>query len=191
MHDSDSAQKDRARILKIRDGDRAAFETVFRMYAEPLCDFVQGYVGSPEVAEELVQDLFLELWIQRENWDVQESVRSYLYAAARNRALDHLKHQQVVERWEEEPRRDETYRPPSPLDELQHEQLRTEVQRAIKQLSERRRVVFVLSRRHGLTYKEIAVMLDLSVRTIETHMREALKSLRDLLSAHHTDSISG
>jgi len=189
MSDSDSAQGDEARVAKIQNGNRAAFESLFRAYAEPLCDLVEGYVGAPEVAEELVQDLFLELWCRREDWDVQGSVKSYLYTAARNRALDHLKHRRVVDRWEEQAQRDATYRPPRPEKDLQQKQLREEVQRAIEQLTERRRLVFVLSRHHDLTQKEIAAMLDISVRTVETHMREALKSLRNLLSSRLTDQV--
>lgn len=193
MDHSDSTKRGHARVAKIRNGDRAAFEALFRTYAEPLCDFVEGYVETPEVAEELVQDLFLKIWSQRETWDVQRSVKSYLYTAARNRALDHLKHRRVVDRWEEEQarRHDNAYRPPRPVKDLQHEQLRKEVQQAIEHLTERRRLVFSLSRHHDLTYKEIAAILDLSVRTVETHMREALKSLRDLLSSHLTESVPG
>lgn len=191
MSDTDPAQRDQARLARIQSGDRAAFESLFRTYAEPLCDLIEGYVGTPEVAEELVQDLFLEIWSQRGDWDVQGSVKSYLYTAARNRALDHLKHRRVVDRWEEQAQRDATYRPPRPEKDLQQKQLHEEVQRAIEELTERQRLVFVLSRHHDLTQREIAAMLDISVRTVETHMRKALKSLRSLLSSRLTESIPG
>ena len=167
----------------LRRDDRAAFEGLFRAYSAALCTFAWGYVRSLEVAEGIVQDVFLKLWKGRTSWDPACGVRAYLYAAVRNGALDHLKHRRVVERWAAEPR------PPSPAEptpeeELQHKELEAAVQAATARLPERCRLVFTLSRQHGLTYAEIADVLGISPKTVEAQMRRAFALLKQALGAY-------
>src|SRR3954466_1313033 len=85
-------------IERIRAGDEAAFEALFRALAPGLCALVARYVHSRAVAEELVQDLFLDLWTRRSQLAVEQALTSYLYMAARNRALNHLKRDQRADR---------------------------------------------------------------------------------------------
>src|SRR5262245_3182517 len=78
-------------LARLRAGDEAAFEALFRAFAPGLCAFVSNYVGSREAAEEIVQDLFLALWRMRSSLEVESSLSTYLFSAARNRAFDWLK----------------------------------------------------------------------------------------------------
>lgn len=183
MSDSNHTERDHQWADRIQDGDRAAFEALFRAYAEPLCAFTEQYTQSPEIAEELVQDLFFKIWKNRDHWSPTVSVKSYLYTAARNLALDYLKHERVVETWKEETFQE---RPvlEAPDERLHHDQLRKAVQEAVENLPDRSRQVFKLSRRHGLTYQEISQVLDISVNTVETYMRRAFRSLREQLAPH-------
>ena len=80
---------------RIRRGDYAGFEALYRAHYEGLFAFVLHYVKAPETAEELVQDLLLKLWQQRQRWDPGGNAKAYLYAAARNNALKHLRHRKV------------------------------------------------------------------------------------------------
>lgn len=183
MSDSDRTERDHQWAERIQEGDRAAFEALFRTYAEPLCAFAEQYTQSPEIAEELVQDLFFKIWKNRSQWSPTVSVKSYLYTAARNLALDYLKHERVVETWKEETLQ-ERPAPEAPDERLHRDQLRQAVQEAIEELPDRPRQVFKLSRRHGLTYREIGRVLDLSIKTVETYMRRAFRSLRERLEPH-------
>lgn len=101
MMSAERKLRDRRWIGRIREGDHAAFETLFHAYAEQLCVFAEQYVGAPEMAERLVQEVFLSVWRRRRSITLQGSIKSYLYTAARHQALDHLKHQRVVEQWAE------------------------------------------------------------------------------------------
>src|SRR5690349_9908460 len=92
LHPSSLRGRDEEWVARIRAGDASAFETVFRTYYSGLRGFIARYVRSYETAEELVQELFLRLWTQRERWVIEESLQTYLYRAARNHALNHLKH---------------------------------------------------------------------------------------------------
>lgn len=170
---------------RIRTGDAAAFEALFRTYADRLCAFVDQHVNAPEVAEEIVQDLFFEIWHGRQQWQPQTNVCAYLYKAARNKALDYLDHQRVVEAWKQQAGLDEVDALPAPEENLRQKELTRAVQDAIDRLPERQRLVLILNRRHGLTYAEVAETLDISIHTVETHMGRAFKKLRQLL-AHCT-----
>jgi RNA polymerase sigma-70 factor (ECF subfamily) len=152
------------------------------MYAEKLCRFVDQYVESPHVAEEIVQDLFFKIWRDRQSWNPTTNVRAYLYSMARNQALDYVKHEKIVMKWKEDTGGSSTASRPSPTRDLQRKELGRAIQDAIEELPQRQRTVFLLSRRHDMTYRDIALTLDISQKTVETHMSRAFRTLRELLA---------
>ena len=82
-------------VARVRLADESAFESLFHTYYARLCDFVESYVHSPDVAEELVQAVFLRIWEHRATWEPTTGVRAYLFAACRNHALGALKHDRL------------------------------------------------------------------------------------------------
>lgn len=168
---------DRRWIERIRRGEVEAFDAIFHEFYPGLCLFVARRVGSRAVAEELVQDIFLAMWRRRETLDVRQSLPTYLFTAARNRALNHLRHERVTTRWRRIPRDDAD--PLSPLErDLWQAELSTALHEAIMRLPERCRAVFTMSRQHGMSYAQIAAALQISVKTVDAQMGRALKSLR-------------
>lgn len=166
-------------IEKIRAGDEAAFEALFRALAPGLCALVTRYVHSRPVAEEIIQDLFFDLWSRRTQLVIEQAITAYLFTAARNRALNHVKRERRVVPWNAAASRPEETDPSSPgeaelLDAL-------ELQDAIEHLPARCRLIFTLNRHQEMTYAEIAKSLGLSVKTVETQMGRALRALRDRL----------
>jgi RNA polymerase sigma-70 factor (ECF subfamily) len=174
---------DQELAARIQNGDRAAFEVLFRRFYEALCGFVESQVGAACVAEDLVQNVLMNLWRRRQEWEPRTSLRAYLFGAARNEFLQYRAHRQVRDRWaEEEQERDDPPPPlPSPSESVEHRELQREMKKCIAELPERRRQVYVLSRQHGLTYKEIATVMDISPKTVDNQMVEALKFLRKRL----------
>src|SRR5690606_25190745 len=85
-------------VDRIRAGDRRAFDVLFESYYPALCDFVSARIGSPEVAEELVQDVFIDLWQRRARLDPHAALRAFLYRAAKNQALNYLRRRRVEDR---------------------------------------------------------------------------------------------
>ncbi len=158
---------------------REQFSALFHQFYPALCNFVVRYVRSGAIAEELVQDLFLRLWERREEWGETIPSRAYLYRAARNRAFDHLKHVRITGRELIDPSM-HTFDLPDA--EVELEDLRTALHRAIERLPPRSREVFVLAKQHGLTYLQISEALSLSVKTVENHMSRAFRLLRKSLS---------
>lgn len=179
--------EDHAHFAGVAAGDPAAFAALFERYYDALCAFAEGYVGTADEAEEVVQEVFVRLWTRRERVTISTSVKSYLYAATRNQALNHLRRAGTEQRWlEREVQGGETpglgAPPPGAAAELQAGELARAVDAAISKLSERCRQVFLLHRRHGLTYAEIAEALGISHKTVENHLGRALQELRRLLS---------
>lgn len=164
-----------ADFAPIAGGDRMAFEALFRLHYRALCAFASGYLKDADKAEDLVQDLFFRLWLDREKVQVTTSVKAYLYASVRNRCLNAVKAGAKVRALNEEVEdRSET----DMLSEDEHTERIARVQAAIESLPEERRKVFKLSRYEGLKYHEIAERLGISVKTVENQMGSALKSLR-------------
>ena len=174
---------ERALQERIRGGDEAAFESVFRDNYAHLVRMAESIVRERALAEEIAQDVMLELWRRRESIQVEQSFRAYLLRSTRNRALNHVRHQRIVVREATiAAAAAESARAHSAEDEMLGTELERAVRNAITSLPENAREVFQLSRDRGLKYSEIAVVLDISVKTVEKRMGQALAELRDRLA---------
>ena len=166
-----------------------AFETLFRTYHARLCTFAVRYVGCPDTAEEVVEEVFLRVWAQRKHEDEGgRCSRRYLYTAVRNQALNILDHERVVQQsrglvLHQEPMPGMSQPPAAADEQLQAAELAAAVQHAIDQLPERCRQAHVLYRQHGMSYAEIAEVMGISARTVETQLARAARSLRHALAA--------
>ena len=169
-------------VENIRKGDDKCFELLFKKYYFPLTRFAWRYVGSKAIAEELTQDLFAILWESRSKWEVPGSVRSYLYKSVKNLSLNHLKHQSVKDRFDSEWMGQYENPEIEFRDEARKEQIRTAIAKAVEELPPRSKMAYKLHRFDGLTYEEIAEVMDISVKTVESQMTRALKTLRERLA---------
>lgn len=160
----------------------AEIDALFRVHYNALCGFVFRYVRSHEIAEDLVQDTFFRLWMQRRREGRIEAEKAYLFTAARNLAINYLRRRKIEERWQEQSPDDSRH--PVADDGLELGELESTVCRTIERLPERCRLIFTMSRQQGLTYGEIARVLGISVKTVETQMGRALKVLRGTVSRH-------
>ena len=171
---------ERALQQRIRAGDESAFDTVFRTHYAHLVRMAESVVREHALAEEVAQEVMLELWRRRETLQVEQTFRAYLLRSTRNRALNHVRHQRVVAR-EAAIAAIDAPSAPSAEDEVLGTELEQAVRAAIDGLPKKCREVFLLSRDHGLKYAEIAVALEISVKTVEKRMGQALAELRQRL----------
>jgi RNA polymerase sigma-70 factor (ECF subfamily) len=177
--------RDAAWLERIRAGDAGAFEVLFREHYHGLCLYAARLVASDAVAEELVQDVLLRIWQQRERWTVTGTVAAYLYGAVRNEALGHLRHAKVERKWQERRAAD-----PHPAFSQAHQadelvrgaELAAAIDRAIAHLPARCREAYLLRRQHHLSYAEIAGVMNVTPKTVEIHIGAALKALRASLA---------
>jgi RNA polymerase sigma-70 factor, ECF subfamily len=168
-------------LQRLRSGAEDAFDAIFRTHYAPLVGLAESLVRERAIAEEVVQEVMLELWRRRETLFVEESLRAYLFRATRNRALNHLRHERV-ERRGEPYARGETATPAVGAQRIVEREIDAALKDAVQDLPERCRQVFELSRAHGLRYAEIATTLGISVKTVEAQMGKALRILRDRMS---------
>ncbi|HEY9427995.1 MAG TPA: RNA polymerase sigma-70 factor [Gemmatimonadaceae bacterium] len=180
----DRAVADRQLIARALGGDEAAFERVVHTYYPGLCEHVLRYVGCPEVAEDLVLELFAHLWDRRHRSIPLTVDRGYLYRSARNRALDHLRRQRVATTWIDRMIHEADEPDEAPDDLLECQELAAAAARAVAELPEQRRRIFVLCRDHDMSYAEVGERLGISPRTVNTQMTRALKSLRAKLAPY-------
>ncbi len=175
-------------IEKIRGGDKVAFKKLFEEYYPRLYWFVNRYVMSKENADDIVKELFIELWQRKDRFVIQSSLNAYLYAAARNRAFNFLRSKQTKENYltirSIEDEELTIFKSPTknPSEVLEHKELTEAVHAAIELLPGRTKLVFTLHRDDGLTYSEIAQVMEISVKTVENQMARAFKILRSKLS---------
>ncbi|OLB05225.1 MAG: hypothetical protein AUH06_10485 [Gemmatimonadetes bacterium 13_2_20CM_69_27] len=159
----------------------AAWEAAFATCYVELCEYVLRLVGSAEAAEDVVHDLFLQLWDTRGAPGQGRLSRPYLFVAARNRALKYLRHRRVVAAWIERASQEQAPLVDSPEDECLRRELDDAVQRAIAELPSRCREVFVLRRRDALPYDQIAARLGVSLGTVKSQMWRATVRLKERL----------
>jgi RNA polymerase sigma-70 factor (ECF subfamily) len=174
---------------RLRAGETAAFEELFRAYHAPLCTFVHGFVDSPAIAEDIVQSIFLSLWTGHERLEFRTSLRAYLFGAARNRALDHLKRGRVERRWAEAAQREsdaaaDVHDVPEAQARLESEDLERALREAVARLPERAQLVVALRWQQGLSHAEIAEALGISVKGVEIQITRALRALREILGGN-------
>lgn len=173
-------------IQKIREGDEHAYEIAFLKYYTPLCQYTWKYVWAEELSKEIVQEVFTEVWEDRKNLKPSGHLRGFLFEVARNKALDYIKHQKIVERYLSEAKRQkkENLLQSSYREEGASQGFHEAIEEAINSLPPKGRQIFELNRKEGLTYREISEYLNISVKTVETHMRRVLKKLRERLSKY-------
>lgn len=168
-------------VRRVREGDPKAFEELFQTYCGPLVNFARRFVVDLAVAESVVQDVFVNTWKRRRHLDPEAGIRAYLYTAVRNQALKQLRHTEV-EQQSDTSFSETSSGEASPEEHWTREDLTRTIQSAVEQLPTRCRTIFIMNRWDQLTYQEIAQILGLSIKTVETQMGRALQTLRRSLS---------
>jgi RNA polymerase sigma-70 factor (ECF subfamily) len=169
-------------IKRISSDDRNAFEEMFKTYYGDLCKFCLRYVREETMAEEIVQEVFINIWERRTSLSISTSIKAYLYTAVKNRSFNYLKLQLPKEQLKVDLDSVGFIDTDNREDEIIMEELRSHISDAINSLPQKCMIIFNLSRNSGLTYKEIAEELDISIKTVENQIGLALKKLRTHLN---------
>ena len=168
-------------VRDINRGDKKAFEAVYKYYYPQLGSYVLRFTRDRSVTEDVIHNVFCSIWTHRQLLRPSGTLKAYLFTAVRNQALKHL---------EQEGRRSGvsfyTLRSihserPSPEEDMELLEFEQHLQHALTLLSERQREIFLLNRESRMSYREIAEVLDISIKTVETHMRRCLSLLQKRL----------
>lgn len=168
----------------IIDDDEKAFEKIFFDFFAPLCLFANRYIDMKEDCEDIVQNMFYNLWEHRKKLVIFSSAKNFLITSVKNACIDFLRKQYTVENYRvKEIEKGEE----DPLDTYSLyavSELEEQVSAALALLPDNVRHSFELNRFEGKTYNEIATECNISVKTVEAHISKALKLLRKELSEY-------
>ncbi len=153
------------------------FQSIFVSQAEGLRNFLYYKTGNLQQAEDLMQDAFAKLWENCAKVSFDKA-KSFLFTVANNKFLNQVQHQKVVLKFEQRGHSQQTNQNPQYL--LEEEEFRQQLMKAISELPEAQREVFLMNRIDKKTYREIAEILEISIKTVEKRMHNALKTLRKI-----------
>lgn len=168
-------------LTALAASDEAALQHIFDRYYATLLGDVDRIIPDEDTAKDIVQEVFVELWRKRAALEIHTSLRAYLRRAAVNRALNFLKSKQRFLFSEQE---DGLIADQDPIVEALFqsgstpENMEAALHEAIRNLPEKCRIVFTLSKFEQMSHREIAAQLDISVKTIENQITKAMKMLR-------------
>ena len=166
--------------------EETRFEDIYLSYFSKMKYFAKEYVISEEDAENIVQDVFVELWENKEMLNMHMNLIAYLFTTIKNKCLNHLRHKLVVHETASKLQEEYTISLRMNLDSLEafdnnlfsDQDIEKIISRALDTLSEKCRTIFIMSKIEGKKQKEIAQELNISINTIETQMGIAYKKLR-------------
>ena len=175
---------------RIKASDREAFRAVFNALHDPLARYALQITGRTAVAQDIVQYAFTTLWDMRENLDPSESLEALLFRLVRNRAYNAERDRRNRAAKHDEIRRDTGPVQPDAGAQMDADRLAADLRLWIDELPDRQREALTLSRFEGLSHDAIAEVMDISPRTVNNHIVEALKKLRRWVRSHHADHLS-
>ncbi|MBR8535547.1 RNA polymerase sigma-70 factor [Carboxylicivirga sediminis] len=176
--DSQIINIDSLRIKQIQDGNGNAFNELFNLYKNRVFSFIKRLISNENDAEELTQEVFVKIWMNRMSIDPKKSVNSFIYAIARNTVYDFLRkklsHKKYIEVLSDELSSDDSL-----MNFVYYNDAKSILQKLIAELPPQRQKIFLLSRLEGKTYRTIALELGISENTVDTQIRKALRFLKD------------
>lgn len=168
---------------QFKEGNESAFEQLFKAHYNPVVGFCNQFISDHDKAASLAQEAFINLWMNRSKIQSPNGIKSFLYTFAKSSCLNFIRHKKVVSKYEDrhlqqmEAKINSEVLDAFDFDALEFSEMEDLIYRAIGELPEKCRQVFMLSRFEGKKNKEIADELEISVKSVEANITRALKTL--------------
>jgi RNA polymerase sigma-70 factor (family 1) len=169
-------------LARLKGGDEAAFKTLYDLYAPQLTSFAAARLPSLDEASDIIHDLFVHLWEDREHLSIQVSLKAFLFAAVRYRIIDFVRRNATKKKYADQISKMPLHAAEEAENKIFEKELKEKLNVAMEQLTPRTREVFRLSRFEHLTITQIAQKLDVSEQTVKNQLTTALGQLRALLN---------
>lgn len=181
-------ENDNKYVSALKLGDEQVFKKIMKNWYTRLFNFARGYLNNDENAREVLQDVFLQLWEYRKKLADNTSLNAYLFTLTRNHCIDVIRREKLLLQYRTDKKDEyillsESFEALSVsfLDDIFTREFQTEIDGTIGLLPEQCRKVFLMSRKDGLKNREICEILQLSPKTVESHITKALKTIRENL----------
>jgi RNA polymerase sigma-70 factor (ECF subfamily) len=167
-------------IKALKEGSVDAFDLCFKRFYAPLIAFARSKMSNIDIAEEIVQNVFAELWERRDSIPLKTEIKQYLFAIVKNDCYDFARHQKVEQKYLDylTKHQEEGY---EFFDTLVDEDFQKLINEVYNSLPEQCRTIFYMSRLEEMSYKAIAEKLEISVKTVENQVGKALKLVRQYM----------
>lgn len=173
-----NANTDTVLINRLREGDKLALTELYNTYWQLLFISAYNIIKDKELCEDIIQDIFMNIWHNREKLEINISLKGYLYACARYQVFNQFRKNKDKIHVEFFNDLDKRFQYVTPETEMMHKELVQQINTIVETLPEKCQLVYKLSREEQLTHKEIAVRLNISVKTVENHITKALQTVR-------------
>lgn len=171
-------------VEKLRMGCQDAYTDLFHLYYKDLVLFAGTFIPNQAVCEDIAQNIFIRLWNEHEHLSINTSLKVYLLSATRNGCLDHIRHLEVRRQYADSLFPESNHSTQETEKYILYSELQKELKRAVERLNDLQRKCFILSRIHGMKYSDIAELLQVSVRTVELKISQAIQLLKKHLKEY-------
>ena len=172
-------------------GDQRAFEDLYRLFFTRLFNFAMLYVHKKEVSEEIVNDVMMKVWNKKDDLSSVHNLETYLFVAVRNHSLNYLSQYSPYHiAIEPDSLQGQLIHLNDPGAALEWKEIYFRLNQAIDELPDQCRTVFKLIREEGFRYKQVAEILNISPRTVETQLFRAIKKLDGILLGYREEARS-
>lgn len=171
-------------VQKIRDGDEKAFREIYDRYHIQMYYIAKKYVKIPSLAEDAVQDIFVKLWVKRDQLDETKSIKGFLFTMLRNHVLNMLRDNKKEIISITDLSQEQFPRCTLTEDEMLYKEYHDILEQGMAELSDRKREIFELRTLKGHTNSEVADLLKINIRTVKTHYYLSSKFIRTYLKNH-------
>ena len=165
-------------IDRLRNGDETALTELYNKFWQSLFMSSYNVLKDRELCEDIIQDIFMNIWHNREKLEIHISLKGYMYACARYQVFNHIRRNKDkihVELFDDLEKR---FQYTTPETQLMHDELVYHINSIVENLPEKCQLVYKLSREEQLSHKEIAERLSISTKTVENHITKALHTIR-------------
>ena len=167
-------------LTRLKNGYMLAFDRVYELYSHKLFSFVSRILKNEAEADDIVQEVFVKIWESRDKLDDHKLLNSYIFTIAYNNSIDLIRKRISNNKYLEHLKNSSVINfTPTIISQIEFDELNNQAEKLIAKLPERQKQVFLLHKKEGLTYPEIAGQLGISKNTVENHMAKALKYLRE------------
>ncbi|MCE5344805.1 MAG: RNA polymerase sigma-70 factor [Bacteroidales bacterium] len=174
--------EDKTIIYRFKDGDAAAFDTIYHQYSKRIYNFAYGLIKDQDTAAEIVQEIFVNLWEKHEQVNIELNFKNYIFTITYNSIRKYYRNKSIETRVKDYLLNNTPEIIENTDGGIIFNELLDLANKTIEKLPPKRKMVYKLSRQEGIKIKEIARRLDISTRTAENHLAKALKYLEEELA---------